>query len=208
VRGAAYYFDKEAGEYPIWIKEKAGVKADIQSIRTREDIEKLIPAPLPVNSLFYIQEKGTLVGKDITAVGSAANSKASFATDGRTETYWQGVGKEGELIVDMGKVSDVYYVNAAFGYIDTKTKREVYFKHGYDFEYFVSKDGKNWKTFGEGRKISTLAINQQYMPEHKPAEARYVKLKIYSSGSDPLGVLRFKVVDQKPVDGERKFGPQ
>ena len=108
----------------------------------------------------------------------------------------------------MGKVSDIYYVNAAFGYIDAKSKREVYFKHGYDFEYFTSVDGKNWKTFGEGRKISTLAINQQYMPEYKPAVARYVKLKVYSSGNDPLGVLRFKVIDVQPVYGRRIFGPQ
>ena len=208
VRGESYYFQKEAGEYPAWIKEKAGVKTDIKSIRTREEIEKLFPSALPVNSSFYIQKKGALVGREITEVGGAVNSKASFATDGRTETYWQGAGKEGELIVDMGKVADVYYVNAAFGYIDAKTKREVYFKHGYDFEYFTSIDGKNWTSFGEGRKISTLAINQQYMPEYKPVDARYVKLKIYSSGDDSLGVLRFKVVDEKPVDGERKFGPQ
>ncbi len=208
VRGAAYYFEKEAGEYPTWIKEKAGVKSIIKTIRSREEIEKLLPPALPVNSNFYIAEKGTVVGKEITAIGSAGNSKASFATDGRTETYWQGAGKEGELIVDMGKVSDVYYVSSAFGYIDAKTKREVYFKHGYDFEYLISKDGKNWRTFGEGRKISTLAINQQYMPEQEPVEARYVKLKIHSSGDDPLGVLRLKVVDLEPVYGRRIFGPE
>ncbi|MBI9063888.1 MAG: discoidin domain-containing protein [Marinilabiliaceae bacterium] len=208
VRGEAYYFEHEAGEYPAWIKEKAGVKEGINTIRKREEIEKLMPPALSVNSNFYIQEKGAVVGKAITAVGSAANSKASFATDGRTETYWQGAGKTGELILDMGKVSDVYYVNSAFGYIDAKTMREVYFKHGYDFEYFISVDGKNWKTFGEGRKISTLAINQQYMAEYKPVEARYVKLKIYSSGDDVLGVLRFKVVDLEPVYGRRVFGPQ
>ncbi len=208
VRGAAYYFEKEAGEYPAWIKEKAGVKSSINKLRNREEIEKLLPPALPVNSNFYIVEKGTVVGKEITAVGSAANSKASFATDGKTETYWQGAGKEGELTVDMGKVSDVYYVNSAFGYIDAKTRREVYFKHGYDFEYLISKDGKNWKTFGEGRKVSTLAINQQYMPEHKPVEARFVKLKIHSSGTDPLSVLRFKVVDLEPVYGRRIFGPE
>ncbi len=201
VRGGAYYFKEEAGDYPAWIKGKAGVKSGITKIRTREDIEKLMPQALPVNSNFHIAEKGIVIGKEISAIGSAANSKASFAIDGKTETYWQGAGKEGELVLDLGKVSDVYYVNSAFGFIDPETKREVYFRHGYDFEYLISVDGKNWKSFGEGRKFSTIAINQQYMPEYKPAEARYVKLKIYSSGDDPLGVLRFKVVDLQPVYG-------
>ncbi|MBI9063889.1 MAG: hypothetical protein JEZ14_18040 [Marinilabiliaceae bacterium] len=201
VRGAGYYFKDEIGKYPQWIKEKAGVKPAMTELRNREDIEKLMPAALPVSHNFYVVEKGVAVGKEITAIGSAANSKASYATDGKTETYWQGAGKEGELILDLGKISDVYYVNSAFGYIDPKTKREVYCKHGYDFEYFTSVDGKNWTLFGEGRKVSTIAINQQYMPEHKPTEVRYVKLKIYSSGNNPLGILRFKVVDLKPVYG-------
>jgi hypothetical protein len=142
-----------------------------------------------------------LQGREITAVGGTANSKASFATDGKTETYWQGAGKEGELILDLGKISDVFYVNSAFGYFDIESQREVYYRHGYDFEYFTSVDGKNWTSFGEGRKISTIAINQQYPGENKPAMARYVKLKIYSSGDDILGVLRFKVVDLAPVYG-------
>ena len=200
VRGASYYF-KETGKYPKWIKEKAGAKASLTALRNREDIEQLMPEALPVNSNFYVLEKGVAVGKRITAVGSAANSKASYAIDGKTETYWQGAGKEGELILDLGKVSDVFYVNSAFGYIDAKTKREVYYRHGYDFEYFISVDGENWTSYGEGRKTSTIAINQQYMPGHQPVYARYVKLKIYSSGDDALGVLRFKVVDLEPVYG-------
>ena len=201
VRGENFYFREEAGEYPQWIKERAGVKASMTALRNREDIEKLMPKALPVNSNFNVVEKGVAVGKEITAVGGAANSKASFATDGKTETYWQGAGKEGELILDLGKISDVFYVNSAFGYFDNKTKREVYYRHGYDFEYFVSVDGKNWTSYGEGRKFSTIAINQQYMSGYKPAWARYVKLKIYSSGDDALGVLRFKVVDLEPVYG-------
>ncbi|MCT4590434.1 MAG: discoidin domain-containing protein [Carboxylicivirga sp.] len=201
VRGDRYYFKEEAGKYPEWIKEKAGVQKQITNIRTREDIEELMPKRLPVGNKFYVVKQGIAVGKDITAVGSAANSKASYATDGKTETYWQGAGKEGELVLDLGKISDVYYVNSAFGYIDRQSKRETYYRHGYDFEYFISLDGKSWKSYGEGRKISSIAVNQQYMPEHKPAEARYVKLKVYSSGDNPLGVLRFKVVDQQPVYG-------
>jgi hypothetical protein len=207
VRGAAYYFDREAGEYPAWIKEKAGVKSNVTNLRTREEIVALLPPPLPVNRDFYIQEQGAVVGKTITAIGGAGNSKASYATDGRTETFWQGVGKEGELIIDMGNVADIYFVSAAFGCIDAKTNREMYYKYGYDFEYMTSKDGKNWETFGEGRKISTIAINQQYMPEYKPAAARYIKLKIYSSGNHSLGVLRFKVMDRLPVEGQRVFAP-
>ncbi len=201
VRGSRYYYAEEAGEYPKWVEEKAGVQSEITEIRTRETIEKLMPNRLPVSHKFHVVKEGVAVGKHITAIGSAANSKASFATDGKTETYWQGAGKEGELILDLGKISDVYYVNSAFGYIDTKTQREVYCKRGYDFEYFTSLDGENWTSYGEGRKISTIAINQQYMPEYKPAEARYVKLKVYSSGDDPLSVLRFKVADQRPIYG-------
>lgn len=208
VRGAAYYFKEEAGEYPEWIKDKAGAKSEIKNIRTREEIVELLPEALPVGRKFQIEEKGVAVEKKISAVGSAANSKASYATDGKTETYWRGEGKEGELILDLGKVADVYYVNSAFGYFDPETRREVYFKKGYDFEYFISVDGERWVSYGEGRKITTLAINQQYMPDFKPAKARFVKLKMYSSGENSLGVLRFKVVDQQPVYGGREFGPQ
>lgn len=208
VRGAAYYFKEEAGEYPEWIKDKAGAKSEIKNIRTREEIVELLPEALPVGRKFQIEEKGVAVGKKISAAGSAANSKASYATDGKTETYWRGEGKEGELILDLGKVADVYYVNSAFGYFDPETRREVYFKKGYDFEYFISEDGERWVSYGEGRKITTMAINQQYMPDFKPAKARFVKLKVYSSGENSLGVLRFKVVDQQPVYGGREFGPQ
>ncbi|MFB9272843.1 MULTISPECIES: discoidin domain-containing protein [Flavobacteriaceae] len=208
VRGEAYYYKSDAGEYPKWIEEKAGVKSEIKDLRHREEIEKLLPESLPVDAKFHVVEKGVAIGKKITAVGSTANSRASFTTDGKTETYWRGEGKEGELILDLGKTSDVYYVNSAFGYIQPKTKEEVYFRHGYEFEYFTSTDGENWTTYGEGKKVSTLAINQQYGEDQKPVEARYVKLKVYSSGEHQLGVLRFKVVDQQPVYGGRKFGPQ
>lgn len=208
VRGAAYYFKNNVGDFPLWIKEKSGVKPQIKEIRSREELEKLMPDSLPTGSRFNIVEKGEAVGKNITAIGGASNYKASFATDGKTETYWRGEGKEGELILDLGKVSDVYYVNSAFGFIEPNTKREVYFRSGYEFEYFYSEDGNNWSSYGDGKKVSELAINQQYMPEGKPAKARYIKLKIYSSGDHPLGVLRFKVVDQKPVYGGREFGAQ
>jgi len=208
VRGEAYYYKKEAGDFPEWIKENAGINPNIKELRNRDEIEKLLPQLLPVNAKFQIVEKGVAVGRKIMAVGSIANSRASFATDGKTETYWKGEGKEGALILDLGNVSDVYYVNAAFGYIEAKSKKEVYYKNGYEFEYFTSMDGKNWTSYGDGRKISTLAINQQYMAEFKPVEARYVKLKIYNSGKHHLGVLRFKVVDQEPIYGGRKFGPK
>jgi len=208
VRGEAYYYKKEAGDFPEWIKENAGINPNIKELRNRDEIEKLLPQLLPVNAKFQIVEKGVAVGRKIMAVGSIANSRASFATDGKTETYWKGEGKEGALILDLGNVSDVYYVNAAFGYIEAKSKKEVYYKNGYEFEYFTSMDGKNWTSYGDGRKISTLAINQQYMAEFKPVEARYVKLKVYNSGKHDLGVLRFKVVDQEPIYGGRKFGPK
>ncbi|TDU39811.1 F5/8 type C domain-containing protein [Gelidibacter sediminis] len=208
IRGEAYYYKDDAGEYPAWIKEKSGVKPEISELRHREEIEKLFPEALPVNNKFYIETKGVAVGRNIIAVGSAINSKASFATDGKTETYWRGKGKEGELVLDLGKVSDIYYVNSAFGYIEQGTKKEVYFKNGYEFEYFTSMDGIKWTSYGEGKKVSTLAINQQYGEDQKPVEARYVKLKVHSSGDHQLGVLRFKVVDQEPVYGGRKFGPQ
>ncbi|NKI27508.1 hypothetical protein HCG49_13140 [Arenibacter sp. 6A1] len=208
VRGAAYYFKKEVGDFPLWIKEKAGVMPQIKELRSREELEKLLPEPLPTGPKFNVVKKGVAVGRPITAVGGASNYKASFATDGKTETYWRGEGNEGELILDLERVSDVYYVNSAFGYFDPETRREVYFRNGYEFEYFYSEDGNNWFSYGDGKKVSELAINQQYMPEGKPAKARYIKLKIYSSGDHPLGVLRFKVVDQKPVYGGREFGPQ
>jgi len=208
VRGEAYYYKKEAGEYPEWIKENAGVNPNVKELRNRDEIEKLFPELLPVNAKFQIVEKGVVVGRKITAVGSIANSRASFATDGKTETYWKGQGKEGTLILDLGNVSDVYYVNSAFGYIEANSKKEVYYKNGYEFEYFTSMDGEKWTSYGEGRKVSTLAINQQYMAEYKPVEARYVKLKVYNSGKHQLGVLRFKVVDQEPIYGRRKFGPK
>lgn len=201
VRGSRYYYAEEAGTYPEWVKEKSGIQAGITAPRSRADIEKLMPAELPVASKFQIVKKGVAVGRKITAEGSAANSKASYTTDGKTETFWQGAGKEGALILDLGKISDIHYVNSAFGYIDAVTKREVYCRYGYDFEYFTSLDGENWTSYGEGRKISTIAINQQYNKDYKPVEARYVKLKVYSSGKHPLNVLRFKVVDQQPIYG-------
>ncbi|GAB3655129.1 hypothetical protein GCM10028791_26170 [Echinicola sediminis] len=208
-RGAAYYYEKGTGDFPAWVKEKAGVDKAVQHIRSREEIKAILPDTPVANHDANIIEKGYIVGKKIKAQGTAANYKASFATDGKTATYWKAEGRQGELVVDLGKTADVYSIIAAFGEIDQVTQREVYHRKGYVFEYLTSIDGKEWKSYGDGKKTSTIAVNQQYKEGFKPEAARYVKLKVHDIGDHAsLGVLRLKVLDKVPVYGGTVVGPE
>lgn len=174
----------------------AGADPLITSPRTIKEIEALLPPELVDVPDAEMPKNGMLVGYEASATSNSNN--ATNIIDGNVQTYWA-AGYQvntGEIIIDTESKDNLFtgFVIAFGEVIDGK---EVYHRHGRSFTIESSDDRENWTVLVDHSKTasSKRAIFANYID---PINARYLKITAQKkSGSDNLGILRFKAYGSK-----------